>query len=175
MQSRTVYFILMILAFSMFAVIPNVNAHSLFNSAEQIIGGYRVQIATLPEFPNIGEKSQLLFRVQDEDFNEIDRFTMGVRIFYNDILVDELKPQSNDEGHWETDYVFERPGNHIFKVDLYDVGKDGGVITYIFNIGTQTPFGYVFFASIALGSTILAIVVGYIYIPKKLKKLRSKF
>jgi len=175
MQSRSVYFILMILAFSMFAVIPDASAHSLFNSAEQLIGGYRVQIATLPEFPNIGEKSQLLFRVQDRDFNEIDRFTMGIRIFYNDVQVDEIVPKSHEDGHWETDYVFERPGNHIFKVDLYDVGKDGGVITYIFNIGTQTPFGYIFFASIALGSSILAIVIIYIYVPKKFKKLRSKF
>ena len=39
----------------------------MFNSAEQYYGGYRVQVATLPEFPQIDEKSQILVRVTDRD------------------------------------------------------------------------------------------------------------
>ena len=49
----------------------------LFNSSEQTLGDYRVQIATQPEFPQIGERSQILIRVTDQNGEEVDRFTMG--------------------------------------------------------------------------------------------------
>jgi len=100
---------------------------------------------------------------------------MGVRVFFNDELVDEIKPKSHEGGHWETNYVFERSGNHIFRVDLYDLAKNGGVLTYTFNMSTQSPFGYIFFFSIMTGSVIIAIVLVYIYLPNRFRKLKSKF
>jgi len=141
----------------------------MFNSAESTIGDFRVQIATLPEIPSNGEPMQILFRVTDLDYEEVDRFTMGVRIFYNDVQIDAIPPQSHQGGHWEMDYVLERSGIHIFRVDLYDVAKDGGVLTYIFNISTQNPFGYAFIFSIAAGSMGLGAILCYIYIPRILK------
>ena len=167
---------LAVLVFFIFSSISisEANAHSLFNSAEKFKGGYRVQVATLPEFPNVGENSQLLVRVTDGDFNEVDRFTMGIRVFFNDEQVYTFQPKSYEGSHWETDFVFERPGNHIFKVDLYDMPDTKEVLTYTFNMSTQSPFGYVFFISISLGALTFAIVIGYIYLPKILK-LRSKF
>ena len=150
-------------------IISEVNAHSLFNSAESFIGDYIVQIATLPDIPITGEPMQILFKVTDEDFEEVDRFTMGIRIYYRDILLDTIQPQSHEGAHWEMDYVLDRPGNHIFRVDLYDAGKDRGIITYTFNISTQYPFGFIFIFSIAAGSIGISIVLGYIYIPKILK------
>jgi len=149
------------------------NAHSLFNSAEQFHGGYRVQVATLPEFPNIGETSQLLFRITDADFNEVQRFTMGVEIFFNDELVDSIPLKSYEGSHLFTDYIFERPGNHIFRVSLYDMPGTQGVLSYTFNMSTQSPFGYIFFISISVGAIIFTIVMAYIYLPKILKS-RSK-
>ncbi|HET6517608.1 MAG TPA: hypothetical protein VFG25_05235 [Nitrosopumilaceae archaeon] len=146
-----------------------VSAHSLFNSAEEFLGGYRVQVATLPEFPNVGEKSQILFRVTDGDFNEVDRFTMGVRVFFNDEQIYTFQPKSHEDSHWETDFVFENPGNHIFKVDLYDMPDTKSLLTYTFNMSTQSPFGYVFFISIIIGALTFAVVVGYIYLPRILK------
>ena len=47
------------------------NAHSLFNSSEETLGNFRVQIATQPEFPQIGEKSQVLIRVTDLDIMKL--------------------------------------------------------------------------------------------------------
>ena len=145
--------------------------HSLFNSAEEFIGEHRVQIATLPEMPTTGESSQILLRVTDVDFNEVDRFTMGLRIFFNEQQIDAFPPQSHEGSHWEIDYVFETHGNHIFRVDLYDssVSTGSGVVTYTFNVSTQNPFGYIFVYSIAIGSIMLAIIIAYIYLPKKLK------
>jgi len=110
-------------AFFIFSIVPIISqasAHSMFNSAEEFMGGYRVQIATLPEFPQIGEKSQLLLRITDGDFTEVDRFTMGMRVFYNEQQILAFTPSSYEGAHWENDFVFETPGIHIVKVDLYD-------------------------------------------------------
>ena len=151
-------------------MISQAEAHSLFNSAEETMGGYRVQIATLPEFPQIGEKSQLLFRVTDYDYNEIDEFTMGVRIFFGDQQINAFRPEVHKGSHWETDFVFQGPGIHLVKVDLYNMESAADTLTFTFNISTQSPFGYIFLISITMGAGTLAIVVCYIYIPKLLKK-----
>lgn len=161
--------ILGILILSINPIILEANAHSMFNSAESFIGDHRVQIATLPEIPITGEPMQILFRVTDVNFEEVDRFTMGIRIFYDEMQLDAIPPQSHEGGHWEMEYVLDRPGNHIFRVDLYDASQDRGIVTYTFNISTQNPFGYIFIFSIAAGSIGFAIVLGYIYIPRILK------
>ena len=85
----------------MIPVFSEVYGHSMFNSAEETLGGYRVQVATLPEFPQIGETSQILFRVTDLDLEEVDRFTLGARFFYNGQQVDAMPPKSYQGGHVE--------------------------------------------------------------------------
>ncbi len=147
-------------------------AHSMFNSAEEFYAGYRVQVGTAPEFPQIGEPSQILIRVTDSDFNEVDRFTAGIRFFYNGQQVDAIRPQSHQGGHWDYEYVWKNEGNHIVKVDLYDMDGNPGILTYTFNMGTQSPFGYIFITAITIGALTFAGVVGYIYLPKFFKKSR---
>ena len=163
----------LVLILFMMPLFSDAHGHSMFNSAEQFQGGYRVQVATLPEFPQIGETSQILFRVTDKDFEEVERFTMGVRFFYNGQQIDAIPPKSHQSGHYELDYVWKNPGNHIVRIDLYDVGEDYGVLTYTFNMSTQSPFGYVFIIAITIGAASLGGVVAYIYLPKVLKS-RSK-
>ncbi|HEX9845147.1 MAG TPA: hypothetical protein VGA92_01630 [Candidatus Nitrosotenuis sp.] len=164
-------FRLALFAFLIVSSIPiqQASAHALFNSAESTIGNNRVQIATDPEIPTVGEKSRILLHVTDLDLNDVNRFTMGIRIFYNDIQIDGVPPQSIDGAFWDFDYTFKTSGNHIFRVDLYD--PDLGVVTHTFNLSTQNPFGYIFIYVIASGAIGLAVLVGYIYLPKKLKKL----
>lgn len=147
------------------------NAHALFNSAEETIGDRRVQIATDPEIPEIDDKVKVLLRTTDLELNEVPRFIMGIRIFYNDQQIDGIPPQSIEGGHWSFDYVFKKHGNHIFRVDLYD--DAGKVRTYTFNISTQSPFGYIFIYVIASGAIGAAVIFGYIYLPKQIKKLKS--
>ena len=159
----------MLVVGSVVSSIPEASAHSLFNSAEQTIGDYRMQIATLPEFPQVGETSQILFRLTDRDLNEVDRFDMGIRVYFNDDQIETYPIQSIEGGHWEMDYVFQTSGNHIFKVDVYDLGEKG-VLTYTFNMSTQSPFGYVFIIAITIGAGMFAIVVGYVYLPKRFRK-----
>ena len=167
-------FIFIFFIFSGFPIISDVHAHSLFNSSEETLGDYRVQSATLPEFPQIGEKSEVLIRVTDTDYNEVERFTMGMRIFFNEEQIEAVRPQSINGAHFATDFVFYDSGNHIFRVDLYDATDDGGTLTFTFNLSTQSPFGYIFISAIAAGGIIFAGVIGIIFIPKMIKR-RPKF
>jgi hypothetical protein len=132
-------------------------------------------IAHGPSTPaTLGEPSEILFRVTDADFNEVKRFTMGVRIFYDNQQIDAIRPQSHESGHYEQTYIWKNSGNHIVRVDLYDMDGNPGILTYTFNMSTQSPFGYIFILAITTGAITLAVVVGYIYIPKKLN-FKSKF
>ena len=171
MSKKRSVFLIFILLFSSSILFVDAFAHSMFNSGEKFEAGYRVQVATLPEFPEIGESSTFLVRVTEGfEYTEVDRFTMGIRIYYNEELVDTIPPKFIEGAHWDIDYVWKNSGNHIVKVDLYDVGKNQGVVTYTFNMGTQNPFGYIFFISIAIGALFLAVTVGYVYFTKKFKK-----
>ena len=153
-----------------FSLIPDADAHPLFNSGEQWIGDYRIQIATLPEIPEVNENLQVLLRVVDVDFQELENFTLGIRIFYDGEQIDAVMPTSYQNGHVEMDYIFENSGNHIFRVDLYDLAKDGGVLTYTFNISAQNPFGYIFISAVTMGGIMTAIIFMYVYLSKRRSK-----
>ena len=165
--------LIFIILFSSISAVNTAYAHSLFNSAEEFYGGYRVQVATTPEFPQIDEPSQFLVRVTDVDFEEVDRFTMGIRVFYNDQQVNAIPPTTIEDGHWDIDYVWKKPGNHIVYIDLYDMDGTKGTLTYTFNMGTQSPFGVIFIVAITIGALTFAIVMGYIYLPQYFKKSKS--
>ncbi len=170
MTRKRSFFLIFILLFSSISVFDG-NAHSMFNSGEKFEAGYRVQVATLPEFPQIGEPSTFLVRVTEGfDYNEVDRFTMGIRVFYNDQQIDTIPVTHIEGSHWDLDYVWKNSGNHIVKVDLYNIGVNQGITTFTFNMGTQNPFGYIFFIAIAIGALFLAVTVGYVYFTKKFKK-----
>ena len=97
---------------------------------------------------------------------------MGIRVFFNDQQVDTLPPKSIEGGHWDFDYVWRNQGNHIVKIDLYDMGGKSGVLTYTFNMGTQSPFGYIFIIAITVGALCFGGVMAYIYIPKIIRKAK---
>jgi len=164
------------LIFLFFAIMPVINlipeaeAHALFNSGEEWIGDYRVQIATLPEIPAVDEEIQVLFQVVDSDFQELDQFTMGIRVFYNGEQIDAIMPKMYQNGHMEMDYIFEMPGNHIFRVDLYNISQDGRVLTYTFNIGAQNTFGFIFIGAITMGGIMTAIIFIYVYFSRRKAK-----
>ena len=164
------------LIFLFFAIMPVINlipeaeAHALFNSGEEWIGDYRVQIATLPEIPAVDEEIQVLFQVVDGDFQELDQFTMGIRVFYDGEQIDAIMPKMYQNGHMEMDYIFEMSGNHIFRVDLYNIAQDGRVLTYTFNIGAQNTFGFIFIGAITMGGIMTAIIFIYVYFSRRKAK-----
>ncbi|KAF6246769.1 hypothetical protein C6990_06540 [Nitrosopumilus sp. b3] len=170
MTKKRSVFLILILIFSSTSIFHEAYAHSMFNSAEKFEAGYRVQVATAPEFPQINEPSQFLVRVTDGDFNEVERFTMGIRVYFHDQQVDAIPPKSIEGAHWDFDYVWRQQGNHIVKIDLYDMGGKDGIITYTFNMGTQSPFGIIFFGAIIVGALVFTGMMVYIYLPKIFKK-----
>ncbi len=174
MVKKRSIFLIFVLVFSAYAGFDSAYAHSMFNSAEQSYGGYRVQVGTDPEFPQIGEPSQFKIKVtKGLDYEEVDNFTMGIRVFYNDQQVDAIPPTPVDGTHWDFDYVWRNTGIHIVKVDLYDMEGTHGILTYTFNMGTQNPFGIVFLGAITTGAFVFVGVMLYIYLPKILKKSKQ--
>ena len=170
MNKKRSVFLIFGLVLSFYSGFESVYAHSMFNSAEQFYGGYRIQVATTPEFPQVDEPSQFLVRVTDENFEEVDRFTMGIRVFYNDQQVNAILPTTVENGHWDIDYVWKNVGNHVVRIDLYDMKGTNEILTYTFNMGTQSPFGFVFFGAIVTGALVFAGVISYIYLPTIFKK-----
>jgi hypothetical protein len=170
---------IMKLVFLFFVIIPMINlfsdadAHPLFNSGEEWIGDHRVQISTLPEIPAVDEEIQLLLRVVDADFQELDQFTLGIRIFYDGEQIDAIMPKTYQNGHVEMDYFFENSGNHVFRVDLYDVSKDGQPLTYTFNLSAQNPFGFIFIGAVTMGGIMTAIIFIYVYFSKRRAKSKQ--
>jgi hypothetical protein len=148
------------------------DAHSLLNSAESTIGNNRIQIATDPEIPATNKTAKILLHVTDLNLNDVERFKIGIRIFYQDKQVDGIPPQTIEGGYWNFNYAFKKPGNHIFRVDLYD--SQDKVTTHTFNMSTQNPFGYIFFYVIMSGAVGTAVLTGYIYLPKKLRRAKSQ-
>ena len=157
----------------MINLIPEVEAHPLFNSGEEWIGDYRVQIATLPEIPAVDEEIQVLFQVVDADFQELDQFTMGIRVFYDGEQIDAVMPKMYQNGHMEMDYIFEMSGNHVFRVDLYDISDDGLPLTYTFNISSQNVFGFIFIGAVTMGGIMTAIIFIYVYWSKRRAKSKQ--
>lgn len=170
MAKKRSVFLILILIFSSASIFDEAYGHSMFNSSEKFEAGYRVQVATAPEFPQVNEPSQFLVRVTDEDFNEVERFTMGIRVYFHDQQVDAIPPKSIEGGHWDFDYVWRQPGNHIVKIDLYNMEGNDGIVTYTFNMGTQSPFGIIFFSAIIVGALVFTGMMIYIYLPKVFKK-----
>jgi hypothetical protein len=171
MAKKRSILLICVLIFSSYSGFDSVYAHSMFNSAEQSFGGYRVQVATAPEFPQIDEPSQFLIKVtKGFDYEDVDNFTMGIRVYYNDQQVDAIPPTLVEGTHWDFDYVWRNVGNHIVRVDLYDMEGSDGILTYTFNMGTQSPFGFLFIGAITTGALVFVGVMLYIYLPKILKK-----
>ena len=173
MSKKRSGFLILILLLSSIPISDLAYAHSMFNSAEKFYAGYRVQVATAPEFPEVGKPSQFLVRVTDGDFEEVERFTMGIRIEYNGKQVDAIPVKAIEGAHWDFDYVWRQQGNHIVLVDLYGMGETHDVLTYTFNMGTQSPFGIIFFSAIVVGALVFTGMMIYIYLPKLLKKSRQ--
>jgi hypothetical protein len=157
----------------MINLIPGVEAHPLFNSGEEWIGDYRIQIATLPEIPAVDEEIQVLFQVVDADFQELEQFTMGIRVFYDGEQIDAVMPKMYQNGHIEMDYIFEMSGNHVFRVDLYDIADDGRPLTYTFNISSQNTFGFIFISAVTMGGIMTAIIFIYVYWSKRRSKSKQ--
>jgi len=126
------------------------------------IGNYEVQVSTTPTTPDVGKDTKIHFRVLDQDGNQVDKFRMGLKIYFNDQLEQSFQPEDHP-GTWDVDHVFQESGNHVLRAELFDL-KTGDVNSYIFNITTLNLYDSIFFVLVlagvaGAGGIILAIVI----------------
>jgi hypothetical protein len=152
------------------------------NSDSEVIGNYEVVVTTDPMVPAIDQVTHIQFKVfnynqgpyGDNKLNYaaigVNHFTMGVRIYQNDVLVHEFIPQYHDGSSWSTDYTFTNSGNHILKVDLYNFDKDNNVVTYVFNIPVSTKFGPIFQYVIITSAIAFAVILIWVKFVMRRKK-----
>lgn len=154
-----------------FSFIPYTHAHQLFNSEEKRIAGYIIQVATDPEIPNINSPSKIMFKVMDREYSNVNDANLGVRIYKDDALLKEVGPRSLNQGHLDMDYTFTSAGIHFVEVDLYT--HDGRVIKTMFNVGTMSPFGYIFYAMVMVGVLLPLSIFLFLFVTNKIKRKRS--
>ncbi len=146
--------------------------HPPFSTDSTRIGNYEIKIETTPTVPEVGKNTIIHFLVLDESGRPIDNFRMGVQIYYNDNLQNSFPPADHNSGRYDLDYVFEESGNHVIRVDLFDL-KSGEVLSHAFNVGVlnfyMNIFTYLVIAGVAGAISIIIVIIIF---QKKISKTR---
>ena len=139
-----------------------------FSSDSVKIGNYEVQVSTTPTVPDVGKDTKIHFRVLDQNGNQVDKFRMGLKIYFNDQLLQSFPP-TDYPGTWDADYTFQEPGNHVLRAELFDL-KTGNVDSYAFNITTLNLYESIFFVLVMVGvAGAVGIILAIIIFQKKVK------
>lgn len=145
--------------------------HPPFSTDSTKIGSYEIQVSTTPPVPDVGKDTKIHFRVLDQDGNQVDKFRMGLGIYYNDKLLQSFPP-ADYPGTWDVNYVFQEPGNHVVRADLFDL-KTGNIDSYAFNITTLNLYESIFFVLVIAGAAGAGGIIMAIIIFKK--KAKQKY
>lgn len=146
--------------------------HPPFSTDSTRIGNYEIKIETTPPVPEIGKDTKIHFLVLDENGRPIDNFRMGLQIYHNDNLERSFLPSDHSSGRYDLDYVFQESGNHVIRVDLFDL-KKGEVLSHAFNVGVLNFYMNVFTYLIIAGLTGAAgIIIAIIIFQRKISKTR---
>jgi hypothetical protein len=159
---------------SQMIIIQDISAHQLFNSSGQKIGNYYVQVATDPEIPTTGQNTKIMMRVSSVDGTELSDVPISILIERNGQEIEKIPQIIVTEGHHELDYKFPEPGNYIFYVYLQDIYFSGQTITYVFNLSTLNPFGYIFYSLITFAVVTPLVVIAIIYVTNKRRSSKQK-
>ena len=148
-------------------IVQDVFAHQLFNSSGEKIGNYYVQVATDPEIPTTGQNVKIMLRISSNDGTELSDVPISISITKNGQEIDKIPQIVVTGGHYELTYKFLEQGNYVFYIDVNDIYFTGKTITYIFNISTLSPFGYIFYSLITFAVVTPLVVLTVIYITNK--------
>ena len=148
-------------------IVKDVFAHQLFNSSGEKIGNYYVQVATDPEIPTTGQNVKIMLRISSNDGTELSDVPISISITKNGQEIDKIPQIVVTGGHYELNYKFLEQGNYVFYIDVNDIYFTGKTITYIFNISTLSPFGYIFYSLITFAVVTPLVVITVIYITNK--------
>lgn len=166
---RKKFYIFLLIYLGFFLVLTTYEViHPPFSTDSAKIGNYEVQVSTTPSVPDVGKDTKIHFRVLGQDGNQVDKFRMGLKIYYNDQLMRDFPP-ADYPGTWDMDYVFQEPGNHVFRANLFDLNT-GNVDSYVFNITTLSLYQSIFFVIVIAGiAGAVGIILAIIIFQKKTK------
>jgi hypothetical protein len=146
--------------------------HSPFSTDSTRIGNYEIKIETTPPVPDVGKNTSIHFLVLDENGKPIDNFRMGIQIYHNDDLENSFPPADHSLGRYDLNYVFRESGNHVIRVDLWDL-KNGEVLSHAFNVGVLNFYMNMFTYLVIAGLTgAVGIIIAIIIFQKKISKTR---
>lgn len=161
-RKRFYLFLPIYLSFFIFLGVYEIN-HPPFSTDSARIGNYEIKVETTPPVPEVGKDTVMHFLVLDQNEKPVDNFRMGLQIYYNDNMVSSFPPEDHSSGKWDLSYTFKEPGNHVIRVDLADF-KNGGTLSYTFNVGVlnfyMSVFTYLIIAGLAgAGGILIAIIL----------------
>jgi hypothetical protein len=143
--------------------------HPSFSTDSTRIGNYEIRIETTPSVPEVEKNTKIHFLVLDENGSPVDNFRMGLQVYYNNDLQSSFLPTDHNSGRYDLDYVFKESGNHVIRVDLFDL-KKGEMLSHAFNIGVlnfyMNMFTYLIMAGLA---GTVGIILAIIIFQKKIK------
>lgn len=162
MRKRFYVFLPIYLSFFIILGIYEVS-HPPFSTDSARIGDYEVKVETTPPVPEVDRDTTIHLLALDQDGKPVDNFRMGLEIYYNDNIVGSFAPSDHYSGKWDLGYTFKEPGNHVMRVNLVDF-KNGGVLSYTFNVGVlnfyMNVFTYLIIAGlVGAGGILLAIIL----------------
>jgi hypothetical protein len=146
--------------------------HPPFSTDSARIGNYEIKIETTPPVPETGKNTSIHFLVLDENSKPVDNFRIGIQIYHNDDLEISLPPEDHSSGRYDLDYTFKESGNHVIRVDLFDL-KSGQVLSHAFNVGVLNFYMNIFTYLVIAGlSGAAGIIIAIIIFKKKISKTR---
>ncbi|MDE1861662.1 MAG: hypothetical protein KGI33_01990 [Thaumarchaeota archaeon] len=137
------------------------------------VGNYEIHVSTTPSVPDVGKETKVHFVVSDHSGTQLDNVRMGVKVYYGDQIMKEFPPATHP-GSWDADYVFHKPGNHVFEVDLFDPDT-GNIDTYDFNITTLSLYDSIFLSLVIAGAGGAGGIVIVLFILSKRKKPNFRY
>lgn len=167
------FYLFLPIYFSFFIVLGTYEViHPPFSTDSARIGNYEIKIETTPPVPETGKDTSIHFLVLDENGTPVDNFRMGLQIYHNDDLEISLPPADHSLGRYDLDYTFKESGNHVIRVDLFDL-KSGQILSHAFNVGVlnfyMNMFTYLVIAGLAGAA---GIIIAIIVFQKKISKAR---
>lgn len=158
------YYLLLPIYFGFFVVL---GVYEIVNppfSTDSIkIGDDEIKLSTTPPIPEVGKETKIHLRILDQNGNIVDSFRMSLQIFHNDELLRSFPTTTYSAGSWDIGYVFQESGNHVIRIDLYNL-KTGGITSNAFNLGVLSFYNTMFSYLTIAGVTGAVGILGAIFI-----------
>lgn len=171
---RKRFYIFLPIYFSFFIILGGYEIiHPPFSTDSTTIGEDEIKIETTPPVPEVGKNTAIHLLVLDKKGHPLDSFRIGLQIYYNDNLLRSFPPSDHHLGKYDQDYVFNESGNHVIRIDLFDL-KNDNVISHAFNVGVLNFYMELFVYLVIAGlAGAVGIVIAILLFQRKTKKRKT--